>query len=78
MRDVLYVPKLSYNLLSVTKTSESGKIIKFDDTSCQILNKRDRLIAVATKMGNLYYLQCKEVEKNQQMNVVEKGTKERL
>ena len=78
LRDVLYVPKLSYNLLSVTKASESGKVIKFDDTSCQILNKRDRLIAVATKMGNLYYLQCKEVEKNQQMNVVEKGTKERL
>ena len=57
LRDVLYVPKLSYNLLSVTKASESGKVIKFDDTSCQILNKRDRLIAVATKMGNLYYLQ---------------------
>ena len=75
---VLYVPKLSYYLLSVTKASESGKVIKFDDTGCQIVNKNDKVIAVATKVGSLYYLKCKELEHNQQLSVVEREGKERL
>ena len=29
LHDVLYVPKLSYNLLSVAKASQKGKIVKF-------------------------------------------------
>ena len=78
LHNVLYVPKLSYNLLSVTKVSERGKVIKFDDAGCQILNKNDKLIAVATKVGSLYYLECKEIEKNQQLSVAEKENKERL
>ena len=55
LHDALYVPKFSYNLLSVTKVSEHGKVIKFDDTGCQISNRHDKCIAVATKLGNLYY-----------------------
>ena len=77
LHSVLYVPKLSYNLLSVTKVSEYGKIIRFDDAGCQIFNKYDKRIAVAAKLGNLYYLQCKELEKIQ-LSVVEKESKERL
>ena len=77
LHSVLYVPKLSYNLLSVTKASESRKIIKFDDTGCQTVNKNDKLIAVATKVGSLY-LKCKESKQNQLLNVVEKESKERL
>ena len=65
LHSVLFLPKLSYNLLSVTKVSEHGKVIRFDDAGCQILNKCDKCIAVATKLGNLYYLQCKELEKIQ-------------
>ena len=44
LHSVLYVPKLSYNLLSATKASESGKVIKFDNTGCQIVNKNDKLL----------------------------------
>ncbi len=36
--DVLYVPALAYNLLSVLKVAENGKVTKFDDNGCQILN----------------------------------------
>ena len=77
LHNVLYVPKLSYNLLSVTKVSEHGKVIKFDDSGCQILNKHDKHIAVASKLGNLYYLECKELEETH-LSVVEKESKERL
>ena len=78
LHSVLYVPKLSYNLLSVTKASESGKIIKFDDAGCKILNMHNKLIAIATKVGSLYYLECTELNKVQQLSVAIKGSKERL
>lgn len=56
--DVLYVPKLSYSLLSVSKAAESGKTTKFDETGCQILGKSCKVIAAATRVGSLYYLDC--------------------
>ena len=34
LHDVLYVPTLSYNLLSVTKASQKGKIVKFTKSAC--------------------------------------------
>ncbi len=38
LHDILYVPKLTYNLLSVSKASRNGKILKFTkgtkNTSC--------------------------------------------
>ena len=55
---VLYVPKLSYNLLSVSKTSDAGKKIRFGEASCQVLDGNKKLIAVATRVGDLYYLNC--------------------
>ena len=52
---VLYVPKLSYNLLSVSKTSDAGKTTRFGEASCQIVDEKRKLIAVATRVGDLYY-----------------------
>ena len=34
LHDVLYVPTLSYNLLSVAKASHRGKIVKFTKSAC--------------------------------------------
>ena len=35
--DVLYVPSLSYNLLSVSKAAQHGKVTKFGNIACHIL-----------------------------------------
>ncbi len=43
LKDVLLVPKLSQNLLSVSKASELGKITKFNNSGCEILNRDERL-----------------------------------
>ena len=56
LKNVLYVPKLSYSLLSVSKASEARKTTKFDESGCKI-NQEKKVIAVATKHGNLYYLE---------------------
>ena len=58
LHNVLYVPKLAYNLLSVSKASESGKRVRFSETGCHIFDAKKRLIASGTKVGSLYYLDC--------------------
>ena len=56
LRDVLYVPRLSYSLLSVSKVTDAGKTTEFDDVHCRIIGEGGKLLAMATKVGSLYYL----------------------
>ncbi|KAK4327573.1 hypothetical protein Pmani_001980 [Petrolisthes manimaculis] len=58
LSDVLYVPKLSFNLLSVSKSAKLGKVTKFSGNECKIFCEKDNLIAFAEKKGNLYHLKC--------------------
>ena len=75
LESVLLLPKLSYSLLSVSKASEAGKTTRFDSSGCEIVNKDGKVIAFATRVGNLYYMEyCR---KAQWINVAEKS-KERL
>ena len=71
LNNVLYVPKLSYSLLSVSKASEAKKTKKFDKSWCKILNQQKKVIAVATKHGNLYYLE--HCRKGKSVNTTEKS-----
>ena len=52
------MPDLSYNLLSVLKAVEAEKVVEFDEISCRILDANRKLITAATRVGNLYYLNC--------------------
>ena len=58
--NVLCVPKLSYNLLSVSKATEAGKRVEFNSTGCQIMNKEGKVVAVGIRKGSLYYLSCQQ------------------
>lgn len=53
--DVLYVPRLSVNLLSVQKITEKGFTIKFDRETCEILDGGD-VIAIAKPVDGVYKL----------------------
>lgn len=75
LRNVLYVPKLSYNLLRVSKTAEAGNTTKFSKSGCEIVDKKGKVVAFATKVGNLYYL---EYCRKERVNVTESDAKERL
>ena len=63
LRDVLYVPDLRFNLLSVSKVVKGGKSVKFSETGCEII-KGSRVVASGRKRGSLYHL-----------NVVNKGNR---
>ena len=58
LSDVLYVPDLSHNLLSVSKAGSNGKRFEFGQSHCNIIDNKFGLFATATKCGNIYYLNC--------------------
>ena len=61
LKNVLLIPKLAYNLHSVSKASEAGKMIEVSESRCEILNASGKCITYATKMGSLYYLRFAEI-----------------
>ena len=72
--DVLYVPKLSYNLLSVFKATEFGKMVQLVESSCKIVNaSTQKVVSTATGVGSLYYLDCQV--SSQQVNAADSGSK---
>ena len=50
IHEVLYVPNLSYKLLSVSKATKSGKTVEFREAGCEIMDENRRLIATATRV----------------------------
>ena len=56
LHDVLLVPDLAYNLLSVTSASKKGKVTTFSKMRCEIRDAKSKLIASGCREGSLYYL----------------------
>ena len=65
--NVLYVPELKYNLLSVSKAAKFSKRIVFNKNKCHIVDcSTEETIGSAIKVGELYYLECTTREEEQQ------------
>lgn len=58
--DVLYVPGIKGNLISVKRLTDKGYVVNFSDNKCEI-NKGDKQIAVGDINGNLYKLRTSNV-----------------
>ena len=71
LSNVLLIPELSYSILNMLKTSEIGNSVKFIKSGCEIFNKGKMIIAFATKVGNLFYLE--HCRKTQNLYVVEES-----
>ena len=74
LRKVMYVPELAYNLVSVSKATDAGKTVHFDDATCEFRNESDEVFAVGAR---LFYL--KVARKSQEgASVAHKQNKKRL
>ena len=62
LSEVLFVPTLAYNLLSVAKATEAGKMVKFGETQGHVIDDRGEVVAVA---WSLYYLRCEPLRSEQ-------------
>lgn len=54
VRNVIYVPELSTNLISVSKMIKSGCSVQFTDNGCKILNKNYQKVADANLINDMY------------------------
>lgn len=54
--NVLYVPELATNLLSVSQIIHSGGQVIFDKTGCVIMNSKNQIVATASIINNMYRL----------------------
>ena len=60
--DILFIPKVFCNLLSVARITETGRFVNFNKCKCEILDKCNQLLAVGNKVGKFYYLDCNKKE----------------
>ena len=56
LQKVLYVPKLAYNLVSVSKATEAGKTVQFNCSGYKLLNKNHKAITFAERRGSPFHL----------------------
>ena len=54
--DVLYVPKIKRNLLSIAAITDQGHVVKFTKTGVEILNDGGKVIGHGVRRNNLYEL----------------------
>ena len=74
LNNVLYVPNLAYNLVSVSRATDAGKTVDFDDSACEFRNEEDEVIAFGSRRGTLYFLKC-TVKSRECANVTQENTK---
>ena len=59
LQDVLYVPDLSGNLLSVSHFAHQGTEMHFVGKGCQILDQHKEITYISHLQGNLYTMDIK-------------------
>ena len=60
--DVLYVPDLATNLLSVSQLMKRGNKVNFDKNCCYIYNQKNEMVATADLVEGVYKLNIKRVD----------------
>ena len=58
----------------MSKAAKAGKVVKFSETGCEILDSNKKVIAVATRVGSLYHLNSQA--DNEQANAAVNKSKE--
>ena len=56
--DVLFVPDLCFNLVSVGKASEAQVAVIFTQGNCKFINNKSTVVATGEKRNGLFHLNC--------------------
>lgn len=63
VKNVLCVPELTTNLLSVSQLITNGNNVSFKENCCKIFNNQNELVAIAYLIDGVYKLETKKVNK---------------
>ena len=70
LSEVLYVPDMKYNLLSVSKVAKAGKKVEFDTQGCKIIDIESKeIVGSAKKVSNLYFINFTAMKGSQNKNI---------
>ena len=58
LKNVLFVPDMNHNLISVSQCTSMNKQVMFYDKTCKIISNDNKLIACGSRVGKLYYIDC--------------------
>lgn len=67
VKDVLYVPNLSTNLLSVSQIVEKGFRMTFGQSGCTVYDRKGRIRGIGERVGNLFRLKQRGTEAEQSL-----------
>ena len=59
---MFYVPNLSYNLLTVSKSTDTIKSTVFTSKGCDFLNAEGKVVTTGKRIGEIYYLNCRNTQ----------------
>jgi hypothetical protein len=77
LNNVLYIPKLEFNLFSVRESASNGNVMSFG-RKCWIRNRRKQLVSIGTPVGKLYKLECEVVPCQKQVAHITKEDNEKI
>ena len=60
LNNVLHVPNLAFNLISIGKAMDKIVQTVFTEMGCKFLNANGKVVATGKRVGKLYYLECRE------------------
>ena len=75
INNILYIPDLCVNLLSVSQIVKKGNSVYFDSKGCQIFTNDKQLIATASHVGDMFKLNRPSVDVSMVGNVNVKKSK---
>lgn len=58
LKNVLYVPGLCANLISVSQVIQNGNRVEFNEKKCIVYNSKNKAIATASLIDGVYRLNC--------------------
>ncbi len=60
-KDILYIPGLVKNLLSMSRSAINGVRVFFNVYECQLIDKNREIVEMAVRDNNLYKVKCQPV-----------------
>lgn len=64
LRDVLFVPEVGHNLLSVSKATKSGVVAVIDDKGCQLMMNGETIVS-AEERDNLFVMKARRLREGE-------------